>query len=172
MAGIRATMGILSANAIYFLLSASGLAILHSFSAELFAVIKWCGAAYLVWLGINMILRSFDRARLSMASEPEAAASSPFVRGFITQGANPNLIVYFTAILPQFVDPDQDVAPQVALLACSSFVIEFSILSMYAALAGRAGESMAPGFRAIIDRVAGGFLIAAAVGISQMGRPG
>ena len=168
-AGIRSTTGVIAANAIYFALSASGLVALHSLSAELFSVIKWCGAAYLVWLGVGIILRSF-RPSTSPTGAGPVTAGSPFWRGFITQGANPNLIVYFTAILPQFISLDHAVAPQVALLACSSFAIEFSVLSAYAALSGRAGESAAPRFRAAIDRVGGGLLIGAAVGIARIQR--
>ena len=168
-AGVRATTGVVAANAIYFALSASGLVALHSLSAELFSVIKWCGAAYLAWLGVGIIVRSFKPSTSPTSSGP-VTPGSPFWRGFVTQGANPNLIVYFTAILPQFISLDHAVAPQIALLACSSFAIEFSVLSAYAALSGRAGESVAPRLRATIDRIGGGLLIGAAVGIAQIER--
>ena len=90
--------------------------------------------------------------------------------GFVTQGANPNLLVYFTAILPQFIDANHPVAPQVALLACSSFVIEFSVLSAYSGLSGRAGEAAAPRFRAYLERLGGGLLIGAAAGLARIAR--
>ena len=61
-AGVRATAGVISANAIYFAVSASGLVALHSISQEAFSIIKWGGAAYLIWLGVTMILRSFGSA--------------------------------------------------------------------------------------------------------------
>jgi len=169
-AGIRATTGVLAANAIYFALSASGLVALHALSAEAFTIIKWGGAAYLVWLGATMILRSF-RSSASPRRLEARGAGRPFLRGFVAQGANPNLLVYFTAILPQFIDVAHPVAPQVALLACSSFVIEFSVLSAYSGLTGRAGAAAAPRFRAYLERIGGGLLIGAAAGLARIERP-
>jgi homoserine/homoserine lactone efflux protein len=166
-AGFRATVGVLAANAIYFAVSASGLVVLHSRSAEAFSIIKWGGAAYLVWLGVTTIRRSFE-ASSSPRSIEAKATGKPFWRGFVTQGANPNLLIYFTAILPQFIDCNLAVAPQVALLACTSFVIEFSVLSAFSGLSGRAGAAAAPRFRANLERVGGGLLIGAAAGLARI----
>jgi homoserine/homoserine lactone efflux protein len=167
--GLRATGGVLGANAIYFALSATGVVALHTLSAEAFSVIKWAGAAYLVWLGVSTIRRSF--ATRALASSPGVEAKGrPFWRGFVTQGANPNLLVYVTAILPQFIDPHAAVAPQVALLAISSFVIEFGVLSAYSVLSGRAGEVAAPRFQANLERFGGALLVAAAAGLARLER--
>jgi homoserine/homoserine lactone efflux protein len=168
-AGLRATAGVIAANAIYFAISASGLVALHSLSAEAFSIIKWCGAAYLAWIGLNLIRRSFDSAPVAQRS-PTTASGKPFWRGFVTQGSNPNLLVYFTAILPQFIDSNHPVASQVVLLACSSFLIETAVLSANAGLSGRAGNAVAPRFRTMIDRVGGGLLIGAAAGIARLER--
>lgn len=168
-AGVRATSGVLAANAIYFALSASGLVALHALSAEAFSVIQWGGAAYLVWLGGKTILGSFRAPPPEPAPAPRASGR-PFLRGFVTQGANPNLLVYFAAILPQFVNLELPVAPQIALLAASSFVIEFSMLSVYSAVAGRAGRAAAPRYRAVLERVGGGLLIGAAAGLARIER--
>jgi homoserine/homoserine lactone efflux protein len=166
-AGIRATTGVLAANAIYFALSASGLLALNALSATAFSIIKWGGAAYLIWLGVTMILRSLGSSASPRSLGPRGEGR-PFLRGFVAQGANPNLLVYFTAILPQFIDVAHPVAPQVALLACSSFVIEFSVLSAYSGLTGRAGEAAAPRLRVHLERIAGGLLIGAAAGLARI----
>lgn len=168
-AGVRATAGVLAANAVYFGLSASGLVALHSLSAEAFSLLKWGGAAYLVWLGARAIARSFRSDALPSVLE-SGSTGRPFWRGFVGQGANPNLLVYFTAILPQFLDPELPVAPQVALLACSSFVIEFSVLSAYSGLSGHAGRVAAPRFRAGLERLGGGLLLGAAAGLARIER--
>jgi threonine/homoserine/homoserine lactone efflux protein len=168
-AGVRATMGVLGANAIYFTLSASGLVALHSLSAEAFTLIKWGGAAYLVWLGASAIRRSLVRSS-PHRSQQTAATGEPFWRGFVSQGANPNLLVYFTAILPQFIEPESAVAPQVAVLAFSSFVIEFFVLLGFSRLSARAGEVTAPRFQMALERLGGGLLIGAAAGLARIER--
>ena len=168
-AGVRATAGVLAANAIYFALSATGLVAFHALSAEAFSILKWAGAAYLVWLGGTAIVRSF-KPRITTGSLAPPGVGRPFWRGFVTQGANPNLLLYFTAILPQFIDPNRSVALQVAVLACSSFVIEFLVLAAYSNLSGRAGAVAAPRFRANLERLGGGLLIGAAAGLAGIER--
>jgi homoserine/homoserine lactone efflux protein len=169
-AGIRAAFGVLAANAVYFILSASGLVAVRALSAEVFFIIKWAGAVYLIWLGARMIVRSL-RTR---GREPEASVTvsgrRSFWQGFVAQGANPNLLLYFTAILPQFVDPARPLPGQVAILACSSFAIEFTVLSVYAALAFRAGRRAAPRFQVVAERLGGGFLVAAGAGLASLRR--
>jgi len=169
-AGVRATAGVLAANALYFTISASGLVAVHRLSAEVFSVIKWAGALYLMWLGARMIVRSL-RAR--SGGPPRAVPASgrrSFWQGFVTQGANPNLLVYFTAILPQFVDPLRPLPGQVAILAFSSLAIEFTVLTFYSALASRAGRRAAPRFRLLAERIGGGLLVAAGAGLASLRR--
>ena len=71
-----------------------------------------------------------------------------------------------STILPQFVDPEQPLAAQVAILAASSFVIEFCVLASYSALAARAGERVAPRFQRIAERLGGAMLVAAGAGLA------
>jgi len=168
-AGRRAALGVLAANALYFAISASGLVAAHALSREVFLAIKWCGAAYLIWLGVRMIARSF-RAHAGASPLPPASSARSFWQGFVTQGANPNLLVYFGAILPQFVDAAQALPGQIAILAASSFAIELAVLSLYAALAFRAGRFAAPRSRVVAERVGGGLLVAAGAGLASLRR--
>ena len=170
VAGLFASIGVLAANAVYFTLSASGLVAVHAVSAQAFRLIKWAGAAYLIWLGARMILRSFRTQPDAAPERPAVRASRSFWQGFTTQAANPNLLVYFAAILPQFVDSRQPLPGQVGILAASSFVIELAVLSIYAALASRASQRAAPRFRRIAERCAGGLLIAAGAGLAALRR--
>jgi homoserine/homoserine lactone efflux protein len=168
-AGVVAATGVLAANAVYFALSASGLVALNSLSAEIFTAIKWAGAGYLIWTGGMMIVRSFQQ-RVAPAVAPTTSKQRAFWQGFVAQGANPNLLIYFAAILPQFVETAHPLPGQIAILAISSFVIEGSILSLYAVLAARAGRSARPRARAVIERAGGGLLIAAGVGLASLRR--
>jgi homoserine/homoserine lactone efflux protein len=169
-AGIRAAVGVLAANAVYFALSASGLVAVHSLSAEVFLAIKWVGAAYLIWIGARMIALSFRARGEGRTLSAPASRRRPFWQGFVTQGANPNLLVYFTAILPQFVDPARALASQVAILAASSFAIELTVLTLYSALASRVGQRAAPRFRLVAERLGGGLLVAAGAGLASLHR--
>jgi homoserine/homoserine lactone efflux protein len=169
-AGLLATVGVLAANALYFAISASGLVALRTLSAEAFTAIRWTGAAYLIWMGSRLILRSL-RAREAQAPPPLAGRRRSFWQGFVTQGANPNLLVYFSAILPQFVDPRAALPPQILVLALSSFAIEFCVLAVYASLAQRAGRSASPRLRPLVDRIGGGLLIGAGAGLASLRRP-
>jgi homoserine/homoserine lactone efflux protein len=169
-AGTAATAGVLVANAIYFLLSASGLVAAYALSAEVFSTIKWAGALYLIWLGLRMVYRSFRHHTKTLPTSAAASKGRSFWQGLVTQGANPNLLVYFTAILPQFIDTAYPLPRQVAILASSSFVIEFTVLAFYAALAHRASRLAAGRSSAVAERVGGGLLVAAGAGLASLRR--
>ncbi len=168
-AGIKATGGVIAANAVYFAAAASGLIAIHALSIEVVTVIKWSGAIYLFWLGAQAIFRSF-RAGDPVDANEEAPRGSAFLRGFVTQGANASLLVYFGAILPQFVNPESPVVEQVAILAMSSFAIEFGVLTGYSWLSNEIGRRSAPRFRLYLDRIGGALLIAAAAGVARVSR--
>jgi homoserine/homoserine lactone efflux protein len=168
--GLHASLGVLAANALYFAVSATGLATLLDVSAGGFLAIRYAGAAYLIWLGGRMLLRSFRGAPDAAAAPPPGAHGRSFWQGFVTQGANPSLLVYFTAILPQFVDASAPIAVQIAILAASSLVIELAVLSGYSALSHRAGRAVAPRFRLLLERFGGGLLIAAGAGLAAIRR--
>jgi len=172
-AGLRASLGILAANAAYFALSATGLGALLLASWELFSLIKWLGAAYLVWLGIRMIHAAFtmrDGRTEERGAAPEHG-SGAFLQGLITQGANPKSLLFFTAILPQFIDARAAVTPQVLILGVSSVVIELAVLSLYVVVCRRAGRlTSAAQFAAPLQIVGGALLIVAGVRLATQQR--
>jgi homoserine/homoserine lactone efflux protein len=166
--GLAASLGVLAANTVYFAASATGLAALLRLSSQAYLAIRWLGAAYLIWMGARMLLRAGPRE--GAAARPGGARGRSFWQGFATQAANPSLLVYFTAILPQFVDPGAPIAGQVAILAVSSIAIELGVLSGYAVLSQRAGRLVAPDARVRLERFAGVLLIAAGAGLAAIGR--
>ena len=165
-AALAAAMGVLAANAFYFALSATGLGAVLLASYELFSAIKWAGAAYLVWLGV----RTF-RAAPTLRQVQAAAAGRLVGRGFLVQVANPKALVFFSALLPQFIDPEARVLPQVAILGVTSLLIELAVLAAYGTLAARATHlTTRPGFLAASNRVAGGLLVAAGLRMATLRR--
>jgi homoserine/homoserine lactone efflux protein len=164
-------LGIIAGNTLYFILSATSLGALLLASYELFFAIKWVGAAYLVWLGA---MTFFDR-RSSLAVETASAgrggAFGLFGHAFVVQAANPKALLFFTALLPQFVDPALAIAPQMGVMALISVVIEFGVLFFYASLAGRATRlALRPRFARLTNRIAGTFLIGAGIGLAGLTR--
>jgi homoserine/homoserine lactone efflux protein len=165
-AALAAAMGILAANAFYFARSATGLGAVLLTSYELFSAIKWAGTTYLVWLGV----RTF-RAAPTLREVQAGAAGRLVGRGFLVQVANPKALVFFTALLPQFIDPEASVLPQVVILGVTSLLIELVVLAAYGMLAARATHLTArPGFLTASNRVAGGLLVAAGLRMAALRR--
>ncbi len=168
---VWASWGILSANAMYFVLSATSLGAIIVSSYRLFFLIKWLGAAYLVYLGVASFF-----GKSSVMSLPEAGSNfrsgSRILRdGFFLQAANPKALLFFTAILPQFIDARHNVAFQIFLLGISSIVVEFVILLTYGQLAGRVlSTARNPRFEKLTNRIAGSLLISAGVGLARLRR--
>ncbi len=158
-----ASLGILSANAIYFALSATGLGALLVTSRAFFSLVKWCGAAYLVYLGLSALLGRPSSITVSRASSRDTSAVSIYLSGLTLQLANPKTLVFFVAILPQFVDPRLPVGAQMLWLAAGSVIPEFFILAGYGFAASRAaGLAADPRYARLTDRIAGALVLAAA----------
>jgi homoserine/homoserine lactone efflux protein len=123
---VWANLGILSANAFYFLLSAVGLGAALLASHDLFLVIRYAGAAYLIYLGIATIFGKGMALEAGSGGPAEDRGGVRLLaRGFVLQAANPKALLFFTALLPQFLRPDFPVAPQIAMLGGSSVCAEF-----------------------------------------------
>ena len=99
------------------------------------------------------------------------AAGRILLNGFVLQAANPKALLFFAALLPQFIDPRGSVVTQVAILAVTSAAIEFLVLLAYGALAGRmTGLAARPRFGKLANRLAGSMLITAGVGTAAIRR--
>jgi threonine/homoserine/homoserine lactone efflux protein len=168
---VWASLGILSANGLYFALSATSLGALLIASEAFFFVVKWCGAAYLVYLGLAALLGQPSHITLSASSARGAAPASIYLSGLTLQLANPKTLVFFAAILPQFVDPRLPIGPQMAWLAAGSVVPEFFILAGYGFAASRAARlATDPRFVRLTDRLAGALVLAAAALVLSVSR--
>jgi len=148
---VPATFGILSANAVYFILSATSLGALIAASTRFFTMAKWLGAAYLIYLGINALrsAAATHAVTLEDGAAPQVAEPGSDDRRRIYLGAltlqlsNPKALLFFLALLPQFIDTHERVGPQMALLAATSMLPECCILLVYGWLANRAARASA-----------------------------
>jgi homoserine/homoserine lactone efflux protein len=143
---VPATLGILSANAIYFALSATSLGALIAASARFFTIAKWLGAAYLIYLGIKSLRSAASSHSVTLDGTTADGGSAPpqgdrrqvYLGALTLQLSNPKALLFFLALLPQFIDTQRPVAPQMAVLAATSMLPEFCILLTYGWLAHRA----------------------------------
>jgi threonine/homoserine/homoserine lactone efflux protein len=106
-AGVAAALGIVGGCVLHALAAAFGLAALLAASATAFSVLKWAGAAYLLWLAIGM-LRTAARPQHEEAAQSVAAAPAghwrTFRDGLLTNALNPKIALFFLALLPQFIE--------------------------------------------------------------------
>jgi threonine/homoserine/homoserine lactone efflux protein len=158
-----ASLGILSANAIYFALSATALGAVLVASKTFFTAVKWIGAAYLVYLGLSALFGRPSPITVSNSNARGTKRTAIYLSGLTLQLANPKTLIFFVAILPQFVDPTLPIGAQMMWFAVGSVVPEFFILAGYGFVASRAAHLAAdPRYAQWTDRVAGLLVLAAA----------
>lgn len=169
--GTPVILGVACANALYFALSATGISALILASSTLFAIIKWAGVVFLLWLGLQAIFARSGGFVISQDGKAAHSKSRSFLRGFIIEMANPKALLYFAALLPQFIDPNQPVLPQFILFGLLTFLIDFVVYSGYGALGAKtASTGLKPVVTRWINRAAGGLLIFAGLSMARVER--
>lgn len=162
-ASFLGALGILIGNAIYFGLSTIGVGAIILTSELAFLTIKWAGAVYLGYLGVRLIYDSiFAPAKVPEQAQPEMKNLTMFRQGLTMQLANPQAIIFFVAILPQFVSIESALAGQLLILGLISIFLELPILLGYGWLADESRKMLKEsGLFKWLDRLAGVFLIGA-----------
>lgn len=141
-AGLISVLGIHTATFIHVLAAALGLAALLLSSALAFSVVKYAGAAYLIWLGLRKIFGPAEAAGPD-GELPRYSHARLFRDGFVVNLLNPKTALFFFAFLPQFVDlGGGHVAMQITLLGLVFALLGFCTDSTYALLAGTAGDRL------------------------------
>jgi threonine/homoserine/homoserine lactone efflux protein len=162
-AGVASALGVETATLVHIAAAAAGLSAALASSATAFTVVKYAGAAYLVFLA----LRAFrERGGEEIAGErPPAAGRRVYAEGFVVNLLNPKVALFFLAFLPQFVDPDAGAAwTQVLVLGALLAAIGLTVDLLYALAAGSLG-SLVRGNQAVArwrGRIAGGVYLALA----------
>jgi threonine/homoserine/homoserine lactone efflux protein len=138
--GLVSVLGIELGTLVHVVFAAAGLSAILASSATAFSVVKWLGAAYLVWLGLQHIL-----ARESDAETPETGGETRlpriFAQSVLVQVLNPKVALFFLAFLPQFVDPSRGAAwTQVMVLGATLALLGLFTDGLYALLGGTAGN--------------------------------
>jgi threonine/homoserine/homoserine lactone efflux protein len=139
MAGVISVLGIASGDIVHITTAALGISALLLSSALAFNIVKYLGAAYLIYLGIRKL---GDRSHLQITQDlPPESLRRIFIQGFIVNALNPKPALFFMAFLPQFIDPAKgSVALQTILLGCIFTVVATCSDSMYALVSGAIGQ--------------------------------
>lgn len=141
-AGLLATCGVATSEAIHVALAAAGLTALFIAVPAAFTVVRLVGAAYLIYLGVQAIRR---RGSLDLDDAQSRAAGltdrQAFMRGFMTNLLNPKMVTFTIALLPQFINPQLGhVWAQFAVLGVILVAFEFLVDGTVGVLAGRIGS--------------------------------
>jgi len=140
LAGFISAFGIESGEVVWLIAAATGVAALLSASAGALTFLRFGGAAYLVFLGIQ---------RWRQSAKVEVPVPAPLVRlfaqGVVTQLLNPKVSLFFVAFLPQFIDPARAIAPQVAVLGVVYIGIALAVDTAYVLASSALGDRLLRG---------------------------
>jgi threonine/homoserine/homoserine lactone efflux protein len=167
-AGVVSMLGVQTGGLVHVVAAAFGLSALIASSAAAFTVVKYAGAAYLVFLGLRKLLGSEPDA-----PEPpseRASVAHLFGQGVIVNVLNPKTALFFLAFLPQFVDPEAGpIAPQMLVLGL--MLVSLGVLSdgTYALLAAGIGNRLRT--RRRLERISGGVFVSLGVIAALAGEP-
>jgi homoserine/homoserine lactone efflux protein len=168
--GLWNSVGMQIANVILVAFVSLGLGALLIASEALFTAVKWTGVAYLIYLGV-VTWRSRPHGFEDPGDDGARTVREVFMRGFWVNLTNPKGIIFFAAILPQFIDVARAQAPQYAIFAATTFAVDLLIMSAYTALAAKVLRAMSdPGQLRWVNRSLGGAFVAAGVALATFRR--
>ncbi|AIW17672.1 MULTISPECIES: homoserine/homoserine lactone efflux protein [Vibrio] len=135
---LSAIAGLQIGLTLHIILVGAGIGALVAQSATAFTVIKWVGAAYLVWLGIQ---KWRDKSGLATHTQGEALSGTKLMSNAVLINlTNPKSIVFLVALFPQFIDPAKDQLTQLAVLGVTTVVIDSIVMLGYTSLAAQMGR--------------------------------
>jgi len=168
--GLWNGVGMQVANLLMVIVVSLGLGALLLASETAFTVVKWGGVAYLIYLGV-MTWRASPKTFTEDKDDHETTAWGVFMRGFWVNATNPKGIIFFAAILPQFIDTTRPQLQQYAIFAGTTFAVDLAVMMGYTALAARVFAAMRnPKHLRVVNRTLGGAFIAAGIALASFRR--
>jgi len=168
--GLWNGVGMQVANMILVAIVSLGLGAILLASETLFAAVKWLGVAYLIYLGI-VTWRAPPRGFEEDRDDDSDTVRGVFMRGFFVNLTNPKGIIFFAAILPQFIDVARPQTQQYLILAATTFAVDLVVMMGYTALAANVLRVMRdPARLRWVNRGLGGAFIAAGIALASFRR--
>lgn len=171
--GRRATLGVVagmnSATLVWYAAAAVGLSAVLTALPWLFQLLRWAGAAYLLWLGIGAVRSALHPDAVAPAAITPRPGSN-LRNGFMVQIANPKVVLFFTAVLPPFVDLARPIVPQLVLLGAATILMDVIAMTTYGLSGAALSRRMdSPRFRRGFSWTSAGLLIGAAALVAISG---
>jgi threonine/homoserine/homoserine lactone efflux protein len=138
-AGVTSMLGVQVGGLVHVVAAAFGVSALIASSATAFTVVKYAGAAYLVFLGVRKLLARDAGEEVELAPHTPRSTAELFGHGVVVNVLNPKTALFFLAFLPQFVDPDGSTRGQLAVLGLTFVLIALASDLVWALVAGTAG---------------------------------
>ncbi len=135
-ASIPLSIGVISGDALCISLSLLGLSALLSLFSTAFVVMKYCGAAYLVYLGIKMLVVN-SKIKPEKFLNSSYSSKSIFRDVFLVNSLNPKGIIFYSAFMPQFVNPQHNIAFQFTILSFTFIILALINVVVYSLLADK-----------------------------------
>jgi homoserine/homoserine lactone efflux protein len=152
-------------------LVAVGLGAIVTKSVLAFNIIKWIGVAYLIYLAVRQWRTAAVDLREQLGNATRGGRMSLLVRGFLVNTTNPKGLVFFLAVLPQFIVPTAPLLPQYLAIGVTMVAVDLVVMGCYTALAARLLRWMhTPRRQTVINRVLSGLFATAAVALSLVRR--
>lgn len=166
-AGLMNVLGTQAGVVIWLAIAAAGLGAAIQIMGVWFDVLRWMGAAYLVWMGIKLLRSNGD---LAVAVDRARPRGSFFLQGFVVIMSNPKMLVLFGALIPPFLSKGGDVLRETMLLGVTFMVIAAVGDTLYALMAGRAGAWLSRSRIRAIEIASGLCLAGGGVWLALKGR--
>jgi threonine/homoserine/homoserine lactone efflux protein len=138
-ASIPLSAGVITGDALCIFLSLLGVSALLSLCSAVFAVIKYCGAAYLIYLGTKMLIEN-SKIRPQKSLHISYSSKDIFRDVFLVTSLNPKGIIFYSAFMPQFVNPQQNITGQLITLAITFMLLAIINVIVYSLLADKARD--------------------------------
>jgi threonine/homoserine/homoserine lactone efflux protein len=133
---IAGVAGMTLATATWFAASALGLGWLIRTYPQAFEILRYAGAAYVAFLGLQALRAAWIGKLRDFEARPGAAGWRGVRDGYAVQIANPKALIFFTAVLPPFMDPDRAAGPQLALFAATTLTLDVIAMTAYGLAGG------------------------------------
>lgn len=165
--GIATAFGVATGQAIWALATSAGIVALLVASEPLFLAVKYAGAAYLAWLGLQSLRAAFRPTISPTTQTPAARPPAPraaFVQGVVSDLGNPKMAAFFTSLLPQFA-PQTSLAGDASFAGLAALGLLFSLMTLlwlagYALAIARIGNVLRrPAIRRVLEGITGAALI-------------